>query len=170
MATQPAPLPTIFIHHRHDNVESGPAEPAGSFGRKKLFRLKFIPVVYATPTYDDIVIAERDPRLADNWSFECPQADGTDADDVYERGGRYAMIVDFIPGGDDRGAWFPGRSDIVSALAVAPTDGRPGRVCFAIPDDLSPEAALTALREAHPGFRFAQLPPQRGRRSRRVEI
>jgi hypothetical protein len=164
-STRPAELIRLYIHHRHANIESGPAEPAGTFGARKLLRLKFIPFGYAAPTYDDIVVAAKDPELEGNWSFECPEASGVELEQLYEHGGRYAMIVDFVPGGEHNGPWLPGRSDIVSSLALKPTPARPGRIYLAVPDDISRRAVMRSLKDAHPEFRFELIHPGAAKRA-----
>ena len=157
MSTEAPRLTKLFIHHRYGNVESGPAEPAGTFGPKRLFRLKFIPFAYATPTYDDIVVAAKDPALEGNWTFECPGSDGMDAYELYEHGGRYAMVVDYVPGGDDRGPWLPARPDIICAVASGATHHRAGRIHLAVPDGVSPNVVMTSLRRFHPDLRFDRI-------------
>jgi hypothetical protein len=157
MSTEAPRLTKLFIHHRYANVESGPAEPAGTFGPKRLFRLKFIPFAYATPTYDDIVVASKDPELAGNWTFECPGSDGMDAYELYEHGGRYAMVVDYVPGGDQRGPWLPGLPDIICAVASKATNDGPGRIHLAVPDGVSPDAVMILLRSCHSDLRFDRI-------------
>ncbi len=63
-----------------DHVESGPAELLGARGGAKLLRLQFIPFMYATPTFDDVVVAREDPELDGNLAFECPEPFGMDTD------------------------------------------------------------------------------------------
>jgi hypothetical protein len=149
----------LFVHHGYDNVESGPAAPAGTQRGRRLFRLKFIPFCYATPTYGDVVVAKRDKEFNDHWAFETTRPYGMSIDDLHAHGGRYAMIVDFTPGGRHRGPWFPDRRDIMSSIAIEPGDG-PGRVYFAVPDKITPADVMAALADSHPKFDFTQIHPK----------
>src|SRR5262249_26050280 len=83
----------LFLHHRYDHVESGPAEVVGAHGKQQLARLLFIPFEYATPTYGDVVVAARDPEFERNWAFEVLGPGGMPESKLHEWGGRYAMAV-----------------------------------------------------------------------------
>jgi hypothetical protein len=153
-------LATLFLHHSYDGVESGPAEVVGGGTKSKQLRLRFIPFVYATPTFDDVVVARKDAEFEGNWAFEVPRRGGMDERELHAHGGRYAMIVTYTLGGVLRGPWFPGRADIVSATARRAEVGRPGRLYFAVPKGVTQESVMAALREGHPDFGFELVHPK----------
>jgi hypothetical protein len=151
---------TVFLHHGYDLVESGPCEPCGMQRGKRLFRLRFIPFSYANPTYDDVVVARRDPEFEGNWAFECTLRGGTRMRDLHQPGGRYAMIVEYVARGRHRRLWFPGRADIVSSLAIRSEGGKPGRFYLAVSKKVRPASVMDALAAEHPTFDFKQIHPR----------
>jgi hypothetical protein len=71
------------------------------------------------------------------------------------------MIVTYVPTTVRvDGPWFPGREDILSSLALVPTDQRPGRVYFAPPKKVRPPEILASLATSHPGYRFELIHPK----------
>jgi hypothetical protein len=152
----------LFLHHRYDHVESGPAEVAGKDGKQVHARLLFIPFEYATPTYGDVVVAARDPEFERNWAFEVPSPGGMPESQLHEWGGRYAMVVRYKAGGKSTGPWFPGREDIMSSMGIRASDdgNKPGLVYFAVPKAVRPPEVMAALAASHPAFAFEQLHPK----------
>lgn len=149
----------LFLHHAYDWVESGPAEELRRQGDTIHARLAFIPFGFATPTFGDVIVAQRDDEYDGHWTFEVPDAGGMDVEDLQEKGGYVALIVDFwLPDADD-GVWFPGRDDIYSALSTACGPDEDGRVYFAVPDSIAPNDVMSMLRAAHPEGRFTLVHP-----------
>jgi hypothetical protein len=108
-----------------------------------------------------VVVAKRDPEFNDHWAFECPKRGGIPVSRLHAHGGRYALIVEFTRGSEHvTGPWFPGRGDILSSLARAATDERPGIVYFAAPRRVRPPEILTALAASHPGYGFTLIHPK----------
>lgn len=149
----------LFIHHGYDFVESGPAENVGTYRRKKLLRLLFIPFMYATPTYGDVVAVKRDPEFEGNYAFECPGPHGMEIDDLHQHGGRYALIVDFSLGDSEWAPWFPEANDIMTSLAWEEQDDKPGRLYIAAQTSYSPEDVMKLLAEGHPAAKFILIHP-----------
>lgn len=158
----------LFLHHANEDVESGPAVVVGKAARGLVpLRLRFIPFFFACPTYDDVVLAKKDPELEGHWTFEVPFSGGMEETDLHEHGGRYALIFDYRVGGAHTGPWFPGREDIVSANATAPKGERPGRVYLAVPSIVKPPEVMQLLAEGHPDFQFSLVHPKPRKKRRR---
>ena len=90
-------------------------------------------------------------------------------------GGRYAMIVDYIPAADDPSgdaafaalskACHGKRADLQSAQIVCegaygPRDGKAGRVYLAVVDDIEPEDAMAKLVAAKLPCELVQIHPE----------
>ena len=150
----------LFIHHGYDNVESGPAEDVGPARGRKLLRLLFIPFMYATPTYGDVVSARKDAEFEGHYAFECPNEHGMEIDDLHEHGGRFALIVDFHLGADDSAPWFPESDDVMTSLAWPEEKGTPGRLYIAAQTTKTPASILDSLVGAHPSATFTLIHPE----------
>ena len=150
----------LFIHHDYDNVESGPAEVVGTEGDAVLLRLLFIPFMYATPTYGDVVAATREAEFEDNLAFACPGQFGMDVEDLHRHGGRYALIFDFELAEGEGEQWFQESHDIMSSLAWPQEEGKPGRAYLAVQDARTPDEVMRLLKKRHPNSAFTLIHPE----------
>lgn len=140
-------------------VDLGPAHgaPAGS----RRVRLVNVPFLHSKPTWGDVIVASpgEDGRLM--WD-----AGGASYAEIQSRieedGGRYAVIVDFMPHAETTAevAWRaltrvfePEGADLSDAdgvceCALAPRASRPGRGYLAIKYGLTPAQVMERLRAA----------------------
>jgi len=158
----------VFLHDGGGDVESCWAEPAGTAAGRRLFRLVNVPFVHAKPTYDDVIVARRDPEFADHWAWD---RGGTPFSEVgaliHEDGGRYAAIVDYRmgPGASFGGLvrWLKKAHDVVAEGCFGPRGRAPGRVYLAIPVGLDLGDVLASMRAQFGAFRFTRVHPPRPR-------
>jgi hypothetical protein len=131
-------------------VDLGPGPTPGS----RRVRLDNVPFLHAKPTYGDVIVVvpDEDGRLT--WD-----AQGVPFDRIGERiaedGGRYAMIVDWLPG--DEGASKAIWKRLVKAVEAhgavpegcfGPRDGEPGRMYVAVAEGTEPDEVMAWLASA----------------------
>jgi hypothetical protein len=151
-------LTRVFMHHRYQNVEALRAEACGQMDERRLFRVASIPLQYSKPTYGDIIAAGRDPQFDGHWAWECPAPSGALPKHLHEDGGRYTMVVDFVPDPANAAAQprLPGALNIIAMPAREPDADHPGQVYLAVPGFLPPDLVLAAIRELHPTWSLEQ--------------
>lgn len=169
MASEP-PLIKVCLTNQGEDVETpwahdlGPAPdaPPGS----RLVRLVNVPFMHAKPTWGDMIVVSpaADGILTwDRGGTPWPQI-GTR---LVEDGGRWAMIVDYLPRPDLAEAEAFQRLNracdaarVVCEGAWGPRDQDLGRVYLAVPRDLSAEAVMARLHEAALPMQLVQIHPE----------
>lgn len=145
----------VLLQDRGEDAETPWAEDLGAVrGRKgaRRVRLVNVPFLHAKPTYGDVIVVEPDPEdgmlVWDAGGVAWPQI-GTRID---KDGGRYAAIVDYLPGkGVEVRAAYEAICDvarkkkIVTEGCYAPRDRKPGRLYLAVPEKLAPPAVMKQL-------------------------
>lgn len=126
--------------------------PAGADGSRRV-KLVNVPFMHAKPTWGDTIIV----RPVRNDGPPTWDRDGVPwkqiATKIVEDGGRWAMIIDYLPAAsaDDAFAALARACDeakIVCEGAWAPRDPDPGRVYLAVQKDLTAEQVMTILLDA----------------------
>ncbi len=149
-------LVKILLHNQGEDPETPFAEDLGPVPERpgaRRVRLVNVPFLHAKPTYGDVVIVEPDPDGFPTWDRA-----GVDFEEIQSRiaedGGRYAMIVDYLPktrselevtkvfgqlraGAED--------ADIVPEGCFGPVDDSPGRLYLAVPEELQPAEVMKLL-------------------------
>jgi hypothetical protein len=153
-------------------LDLGPAGGKAPKGSRRV-RLVNVPFFHAKPTWGDVVVVSpvEDGLLTWDAKGVAWSKIGTRIDDD---GGRYAMIVDYVPaGGDSDGdaafaaiakACHGTRKDLQDAQIVCegaygPSDNGPGRVYLAVADELEPEDAMAQLHAAKLPCELIQIHP-----------
>ena len=139
----------------------GPASPTGS----RRVRLVNVPFMHAKPTWGDtIVVTPRDGRLTwDRGGVPWSEIDAR----IVEDGGRWAMIVDYVPHPDTRSAddAFDALTracaevEVVCEGAWAPRGDAPGRAYLAVKNELTDLVLMHHLRNAALPCELIQIHP-----------
>lgn len=139
-------------------MDLGPATGKVPKGSRRV-RLVNVPFFHAKPTWGDTIVVSPVEDGLLTWDAKGVAWSKIDTR-IDEDGGRYAMIVDYIPAaGDPTGdaafaalakACHDGHADlrdaqIVCEGAYGPRDDRAGRAYLAVVDELEPEDAMARL-------------------------
>jgi hypothetical protein len=153
-------------------VDLGPATGKVPKGSRRV-RLVNVPFFHAKPTWGDTIVVSPVEDGLLTWDAK-GVAWSKIATRIDEDGGRYAMIVDYIPRSNDRTgdvafaalskACHDGHSDLRDAKLVCegaygPQDDRAGRVYLAVVDELEPEDAMARLTAAKLPCELVQIHP-----------
>ena len=156
------------MRNRGDAIETPWAIDLGPVPGKKgdrLVRLANVPFKHAKPTWGDVIVVSPVPRGFPTWD-----RDGTEWKDIGSRiaedGGRWAMIVDYVPHpGDARGAAYDAlaracdAADVVCEGAWPPDAKQAGRVFLAVRHERAAEHVMSALRDAELPCELIQVHP-----------
>lgn len=169
MASEP-PLIKVCLTNQGEDIETpwahdlGPAPDAPPGSRQ--VRLVNVPFMHAKPTWGDTIVVSPGADGILTWDRSAtpwPQI-GTR---LVEDGGRWAMIVDYLPRPDLAEAEAFQRLNracdaarVVCEGAWGPRDQDLGRVYLAVPRDLSAEAVMARLHEAALPMQLVQIHPE----------
>ncbi|MDQ3368960.1 MAG: hypothetical protein M3680_26345 [Myxococcota bacterium] len=178
MAKRPPKLIKVCLVNRGEDPETpwaqdlGPA-PNGAKGSRRV-RLVNVPFLHAKPTWGDIVIVTPVADGLPTWDANGVAWSKIDTR-IDEDGGRYAMIIDYLPhdltdGGNTAfkalyNACAAGQKDLQKAPIVCegafePRDDRPGRAYLAVQDDIEPAEVMATLRAANLPCELVQIHPE----------
>jgi hypothetical protein len=136
----------------------GPAP--GPKGSRKV-RLVNVPFLHAKPTWGDVIIV-----TPVKGSFPTWDADGAaDVDSrIEEDGGRWAMIVSYLPSGDADDCFDAlneacANLDIVCEGATEPRGAKPGYAYLAVKYEFTDHVVMRHLEEAELPCKLAQIHP-----------
>lgn len=144
--------------------------PAGSDGSRKV-KLVNVPFMHAKPTWGDTIIVKpvrgEGPPTWDRDGVPWKQI----ATKIVEDGGRWAMIIDYVPhGAADEGykalATACDEAKIVCEGAWGPRDREPGRVYLAVQKDLTAEDVMGILERASLPVALTQIHPEPKKKTR----
>jgi hypothetical protein len=167
MGGAPKPIKVCLMNRGEDSETPWAHDLGPAPGRKgsRRVRLVNVPFRHAKPTWGDVIIVAPADNGLPTWDRDgvpWPQI-GTR---VAEDGGRWAMIVDYLPHADTppRRALAAltdacGAHDIVCELAWPPRDREPGRAYLAVPVELRHIDAMRELRAAELPCELAQIHP-----------
>ena len=140
-------------------IDLGPADNAPPGSRR--VRLINVPFMHAKPTWGDVIVVSPVDGQQLTWDGEGVAYSEIDAR-IEEDGGRYAVIVGYMPHAGTSAsdafkafcAVFEREGDLSQADAVCegatlPNEERPGRIYLAANYDLSPDMVMERLRAAH---------------------
>lgn len=155
MVSEPK-LIKVCLTNQGEDTESPWAQdlgPAPGIAGARKVRLVNVPFMHAKPTWGDtiVVLPTKNQLTWDRSGVKWAEI-GTR---IVEDGGRWAMILDYLPHADITAP------DAIGALAKAcdaerivcegarsPRDGNPGRVYLAVPKDSTVDAVMTRLTAA----------------------
>ncbi|MFN0249945.1 MAG: hypothetical protein ACKV2T_23885 [Kofleriaceae bacterium] len=144
--------------------------PAGSDGSRKV-KLVNVPFMHAKPTWGDTIVV----RPARNDGHPTWDRDGVPwkqiATKIVEDGGRWAMIIDYLPATSAEEAFAAlGRAcddaKIVCEGAWGPRDHDPGRVYLAVQKELTAEHVMGILVGASLPMELIQIHPEPKKKQR----
>lgn len=146
----------------------------GQQGARKV-RLVNVPFLHAKPTWGDVlIVAPVHGQL--EWDRN-GVAETKIATRIHDDGGRWAMVVDYIPRpGCDADACFDAIQDACSELdvvcegAFGPRSGRAGRAYLAVPTGLTPAAVMKELRAVPAVLEQIHPVPPRTLNARRKQL
>ena len=168
---QPATKPKllkVLLQNEGEDAETPWAEDLGPVKGKKgarRVRLVNVPFLHAKPTYGDVIVVEPDDEGMLVWD-----AGGVPwkkiGTRIEEDGGRYAAIVDYLPGkGLDAHPVFgalratAAKLKIITEGCFGPRDKEPGRVYFAVPEKVTPAAMMKQLKTAKTKVKLTLVHP-----------
>ena len=140
----------------------GPAP--GPSGSRKV-RLINVPFMHAKPTWGDTIVV----TPLDDGGFPTWDRDGVPwpqiSTRIVEDGGRWAMIVDYVPHPDAKDpfgalAHACAEHDVVCEGAWGPRGTEPGRVYLAVKNELGDVALMAGLRGANLPCELLQIHPE----------
>ena len=152
-----AKLLKVLLHSRGEDVETPWAEdcgPAPGEAGARYVRLGNVPFLHAKPTYGDVLVAVPDPSSDGYLAWD---SGGLPFERIPERiaedGGRWAMIIDYVPldPASDVQHAFDALDIAAEAENIAvegcysPNERRPGRAYLAVPAELGVDDVLRML-------------------------
>ena len=169
MGTKPKNIKVCLTNQGEDSEtpwahDLGPAP--GPPGSRKV-RLVNVPFMHAKPTWGDVIVVSPVEDGFPTWDrggVPWKQIDRR----IFEDGGRWAMILDYVPHPDDKTgnkaygalAHACAEHDIVCEGAWGPRNGDPGRAYLAVLSKLSDVAVMSHLREAELPCDLIQIHPE----------
>ncbi len=142
----------------------GPAPNAVTGARK--VRLANVPFMHAKPTWGDVIVVHPTPDGFPTWDRGgvAWKQIGTR---IVEDGGRWAMIVDYVPDAGTAPETAVAEltracntEDVVAEGAWGPRDGEPGRVYLAVQKQLTAELVMQKLLSVKLPMRLIQVHPE----------
>lgn len=145
------------------DVETPWAHDLGAVTGGRKVRLVNVPFLHAKPTWGDVIVVAAADRGPPMWDRRGVAFDKIGAR-ILEDGGRWAMIVDYLPHPDGDAFAAIERAclehDIVCERAVSPRSGRAGRVYLAVKQDRTDVATMAQLRAAELPCELIQIHPK----------
>ncbi len=166
----------VLLQDRGEDAETPWAEDLGAVRGKRgarRVRLVNVPFLHAKPTYGDVITVVPDPGDGMlTWD-----AGGVDYDEIHTRidedGGRYAAIVDYLPGkGVDARPAYEALSaaartkKIIAEGCFAPRDRKPGRIYLAVPEPIKPAAVMKLLGTVELAVKLTLVHPTPSKRKK----
>ncbi len=158
----------VCLTNRGEDAETpwaedlGPAD--GPHGSRKV-RIVNVPFLHAKPTYGDVVVVSPVDEGLLTWDRD-GIAWSEIATRIAEDGGRWAMIVDYVPHDDATGdAAFQALAkvceahDLVCEGAWGPDGTQPGRAYLAVDNAITAAGVMAALADAQVPATITQIHP-----------
>jgi hypothetical protein len=154
------------------------AEDLGPAPGGRKVRLVNVPFLHAKPTWGDVIVVRPDRNGTQTWD-RGGLAWREVASHIAEDGGRWAMIVDYIPHLDTSGTEALraivracGEHDVVCEGAWAPVRAKPGRAYLAVPYPSGADIVMRTLRAAVLPCELVQIhpAPELGRAARSASL
>jgi hypothetical protein len=141
------------------------AEDLGPAPGGRRVRLVNVPFLHAKPTWGDVIVVRSDRHGTPTWDRGGLAWREVGAR-IAEDGGRWAMIVDYIPHDDTSGAEALreiaracAEHEVVCEGAWPPRRDKPGRAYLAVPYASGADRVMSALRAAALPCELAQIHP-----------